>query len=120
MRLVLLQKYFTFQNKIYKPEKDVSMGSLISSTIAEIFLHHFEDICIKQLLDTKNIIFYTRYIDDVLIVYDTTRKTTDFINTHVNQMNRDIKLNTTYENNRCISFLDLLIILKTSNLEIDI
>ena len=35
------------------------MGSPISSTIAEIFLHYFEDIHIEQLLDTKNTIFYT-------------------------------------------------------------
>jgi len=59
MRLVLSQKYFTFQNKVYQPKKDVYMGSPISSTIAEIFLHYFEDIHIEHLLDTKNIIFYT-------------------------------------------------------------
>jgi hypothetical protein len=54
--------YFIFQNKIYQPEKGVSMGSPISSTKAEIFLQHLEDIHIKQLLDTKNIIFYTKYV----------------------------------------------------------
>jgi len=59
MKLILSQNYFTFQNKIYQPEKGVSMSSPISSTIAKIFLH-LEDIHIKQLLDTKNITFYTR------------------------------------------------------------
>jgi hypothetical protein len=29
------------------------MGSPISSTTAEIFLHHLEDMHIKQILDTK-------------------------------------------------------------------
>jgi hypothetical protein len=38
MRIVLQQNYFTFRNKFYQPEKSVSMGSPISSTIAEIFL----------------------------------------------------------------------------------
>jgi hypothetical protein len=61
MRLILSQNYFTFQNKLYQPEKAVSMRSPISSTIAGIFLQHFEDIHIKQLLDTKNIISYTHY-----------------------------------------------------------
>ena len=46
MRLVLPQNYFTFQNKVYQPETDISMGSPISSTIAEIFLQYFEDIYI--------------------------------------------------------------------------
>jgi len=57
MKLILSQKYFTFQNKIYQPEKGLSMSSPISSTIAEIFLQHMEDIHIKQFLDAKIIIF---------------------------------------------------------------
>jgi len=36
MRLVLSQNYFPFQNKIYQPDKGISMGSPISSTSAEI------------------------------------------------------------------------------------
>jgi hypothetical protein len=42
--LTLSQNYFTFQNNIYQPEKGVSMGSPISSTIAEIFLQLLEDV----------------------------------------------------------------------------
>jgi len=44
MRLISSQNYFTFQNKIYQPEKGLSMGSPISNTIAEIFLNTFKDI----------------------------------------------------------------------------
>jgi hypothetical protein len=65
IRLILSQNYFTFQYKIHQPEKGVSMGSPTSSTIAEIFLQYFEDIHIKQLMDTKNIVFYTRYVDNI-------------------------------------------------------
>jgi hypothetical protein len=38
MRIILSQNYFKFRNKIYQPEKGVSMGSPILSIIAEIFL----------------------------------------------------------------------------------
>jgi len=41
------------------------MGSPISGIIAEIFLQHFEDIYVEYLLDTKNLAFYTRYVDDI-------------------------------------------------------
>ena len=82
LRLVLSQNYSTFQIKIYKPEKGVSMGSPISSTVAEIFLQRSEDININKLLDTENIIFYTRYVDDILIIYDTKRTHHDLINTY--------------------------------------
>ena len=69
MEIILSQNYLMFKNKIYQPE--ISMGSPISSTIAENFLQYLEDIHIKQLRDTKNITFYTRYVDDILIIYDT-------------------------------------------------
>ena len=71
MRIVLSQNYFAFRNKIYQPEKGVSMGSTIWSTIAEIFLQYFEDTQIKQLLDAKNIVFHTRHVDDILIICNT-------------------------------------------------
>jgi hypothetical protein len=46
------------------------VGSALSSTVAEIFLHYFEDKYIEHLLDTKNATFYVRYVDDILINYD--------------------------------------------------
>jgi hypothetical protein len=110
MRLVLSQKYFTFQNKIYQPDKGVSMGSPISSTSAEIFLQHFEDIHIKQLLDMKNIIFYTHYVDDILIICDTKRILPNLNNMYINKIHTDTKLNPRQENNAYISFLDVFII----------
>ena len=59
-------------NIIYnQPETGISMGSPISSTIAEIFLQHTESTLMKQLFDMKNIAFYTRYVDDILLIYNT-------------------------------------------------
>jgi len=86
MRLVLSQKYFTFQNKVYQPEKGVYMGSPISSTIAEIFLQYFEDIQIKQLLDTKRHNILHNYGDNILIIYDTKITHSDLIKTQINQI----------------------------------
>jgi hypothetical protein len=57
LETILQQNYFAFQNNIYQPEKGVSMGSLISSITAEIFLQHLENIHLKQILETNNIIF---------------------------------------------------------------
>jgi hypothetical protein len=122
-KLVLSQNYLTFQNKIYKCKsgKGVPLGSPISSIIAEIFLQNFEDEHIKQLLDTKDIIFYRRYADDILIIYDNQRIQPDRINTSINKIYKDINFNQAYENNEgIISFLDLNIIRRQSNLEIDI
>jgi hypothetical protein len=73
LKVALSQNYFIFEHKIYQTEHGISMRSPISSLIAEIFLQHYDDIHIKQLLDTKNIVLYTRYVDDMLTIYDTTR-----------------------------------------------
>jgi len=46
------------------------MGFPFSSTITKIYLQYFENIYIKQWLDSKEIVFYKRYVDDIMILYD--------------------------------------------------
>jgi hypothetical protein len=43
--------------------------------MAEIFLQHLEEQCVKQLLDSR----YTRYVDDILIIYDSNKIQTKII-----------------------------------------
>jgi hypothetical protein len=57
-----------FQNKIHNTNKGVGMGSPISNIIAEIFHQHYENTYIKQVLDMQYIQYYTRYVDDILIL----------------------------------------------------
>jgi hypothetical protein len=96
------------------------MGSPISSLIAEIFLQQYEDKNIKHLLDTKNIAFYARYVDDILIVFDTTKISPHTITRYINNIHSNIKLSTTYEQHSSIDFLDLTITRQHKKLEIDI
>jgi hypothetical protein len=119
LKTILKQNYFEFQNNIYQPDKGVSMGSPISSTIAEIFLQNIENTHIKQLLDTTNILYYTRYVEDILVIYDT-RYINDTAHKYISQIHPNLQLNPTYKNNKQVNFLDLLIIRKPSRLEIDI
>ena len=71
LKVILSQNYFMFQQKIYQPAQGISMGSLISSLIAEIYLQHYEDVHIKQLLHMKSIALYVRYVDDILVTHNT-------------------------------------------------
>jgi hypothetical protein len=105
---------------VLRERKCISMGSPILSLIAEIFLQYYEDIHIKQLFDTKNIALYTRYVDDILIIYDTTKIQPHIINTCINQIHDNIKLDPTYETHSSINYLDLTVTRKQTNLEIDI
>jgi DNA-binding GntR family transcriptional regulator len=96
------------------------MESPISGTIAEIFLQHIRNTHMKQLLDTKNTVYCTRYIDDIVLIYDTKYINSDIIHEYINKIHSNLQMNPTYENNGRISFLDLLVIRNSSNLEKDI
>jgi hypothetical protein len=120
LEIILQQNYFSFENNLYQPEKGVSVGSPISNTIAEIFLQHIENTYLKQLLDTKSIIFCTRYVDDILPIYDTQSMYSNTIHKYINQIHPNLQLKPTHENDNCINFLDLLIIRNPANLENDI
>jgi len=120
LRVVLTQNYFTFQQTIYQPTQGIAMGSPISSLIAEIFLQQYEDKKIKHLLDTKNIAYYARYVDDILIIFDTTKISLHTVTRYINNIHSNIKRNTTYDQHNSIDFLDLKITHQHKKLEIDI
>jgi len=96
------------------------MGSPLSSLIAEIFLQHYEDPNIEQLLDTKSIALYVRYVDGILVIFDTTKFNLHTINTYINKIHSNIKLFPTYEEHNSIAFLDLKITRRHTELEVDI
>lgn len=43
LNTVVHQNYFRFNDKFYKVFKDIAMGSPISDSVAETFLHYFEN-----------------------------------------------------------------------------
>jgi hypothetical protein len=63
--IILNQNYLSFQDQIYKPNKDVAIGSPISGTITEVFLRTLEKHVIKQLMDNRTLTLYTRYVEDL-------------------------------------------------------
>jgi len=120
LETILGQNYFTFQNQIYQPDKGVAMGSPISGTVAEIFLQQLEKTHIKHLIDSKHLIFYARYVDDILIIYDSTLTSPTNVQRYMDTIHGTIKLNATYETNDKFNFLDLSITRKPTSLELDI
>jgi hypothetical protein len=114
------QNYFSFQGQIYQLDKGETMGSPISGTITEIFLQQLEKTNIKHIIDSKNLIFYTRYIDAILIVYNCTRITPKCIVQYIDTVHNNIQLNPTQETNGNICFMDPSTTRKPTCLEIDI
>ena len=96
------------------------MGSPLSNTIAEIFLQHLEQIYLKQLLDANTIIFYTWYVDDILIVYNTKLISPETICNQINKLHPNLVFSPTHEMNNIISFLDLQITRLPTEIDTDI
>jgi hypothetical protein len=96
------------------------MGSPISGTIAEIFIQHLENTHINHLLNSKSITFYASYVDDILIIYDSSLTNPNEITLYANTIHNNIQINPTPENTGRINFLGLTINRITTNLEIDI
>jgi len=118
LETILQQSYFTFQDQIYQHAKGIAMGSPISRTIAEIFLQYLEHIHIKPLLDSKWIVLYSRYIDDILSIFDNERTNPNTLVQYA--IHECLQFHPIQESNDRINFLDLTIIRETSHLEIDI
>ena len=75
---------------------------------------------LKQILDAQNITFYVRYVDDILLIYNTKHTTPEIIHSHINKVYPNLKFTPTFEHDNSIRFLDLLIIRHTTQIEIDI
>jgi len=61
-----------------------------------------------------------RYVDDILIISDTTKINLHTINTYISNIHNNIKLNPTYEEHSSIDFLDLIISREHKELKVDI
>jgi len=120
LEVTLQQNYFSFCNNIYQTQKAVSMGSPISNTVAGIFLQDLENTHLKQTLVAQNITFYARYVDDILLIYNTKHTTPETTHSHINKVHPNLQFTPTFEYNNSISFLDLLIIRHPTQIEIDI
>jgi hypothetical protein len=72
LEAVLNLNYLQHLNKFYKPNKRIAMGSPISGAIANIFIQYYENLILKHTLETKAIIYYNRYVDDILIIFNST------------------------------------------------
>jgi hypothetical protein len=117
---ILNQNYLKFDNKYYQPNKGVAMGSPISALVAEILLQHYEENLLKNILDKPNIIYYNRYVDDILIIYDHSKTNCNEIEHYINSIHPELKFTATDELNNTINFLDLTITRNQTKLDINI
>jgi hypothetical protein len=120
LNIILRQNYFSFLGQIYQPDKGVAMDSPISGTMAEVFLQQLENSIIKHLIDAKILSFYTRYVDDIFLIYYSTHTNPNNILQYIDTIHSSIQLNPTMESTNNVNFLDLSITRRPTCLGISI
>jgi len=85
------------------------MGAPSSGLIAEFFLQELEDTHVTQLLDKHNITAYFRYVDDILIIYDSHHTGIKYIQEDFNTLHPNMKFTAEPEANKQINFLEITI-----------
>ena len=91
------QNYFQYDNFFYKPQKGIAMGSPISGMLAEIYLQYIENDYIKHSFDSNEIIFYRRYVYDILIIYNQNKIKEDQILVKINNIDEHLQFKMTTE-----------------------
>lgn len=105
------QNYFEFNNKFYEQTDGLPMGSPLSGTLANIYLNHFEKTHVNSNSNKykNNIIYWHRYVDDVLILFNGTNRQLENLHTYINSIHTKIQFTLEKEENKTINFLDLTI-----------
>ena len=97
----------SFNNKLYEERDGVSMGGLLGPVLANIIMTECENVIVDKFMKEKVIMFYTRYVDDTLLI----TKKKDIIYVLNQFINFDTNLRFTIETfqNSVPHFLDFVI-----------
>jgi hypothetical protein len=120
LNIIIEQNYFQYNNQFFRPENGIAMGSHISVTLAEIYLQLIEELYIKHWREIQEIVYYKRYVDDILIIFDQHRTNETTITSVMNNINEQFNFKATREINKSINYLDLTINRNINKIELNL
>jgi hypothetical protein len=120
LKVIIEQNYFQHNNQYFKQQKGIAMGSHISGTLAEIYLQLIEERYIKHWVESQNIVYYKRYVDDIFIIFDNSRINEITINNCMNSIDENLEFKITEETNNSVKYLDMTINRSINGIEISI
>jgi hypothetical protein len=85
------------------------MGALTSSIFSELFLQYIEHTALFDILIHCNILGYFRYVDDVLIVYNTSLTDIDTVLNSFNTAASPLQFTIEKKRHQHIKFLDIAV-----------
>ena len=106
LTLAMNETCFIFNEKLYKQQDGVAMGSPLGPDYAESFLSYHERIWIAECPDDIKPIKYRRYVDDIFVLcrdLDHHRRFMEYMNSR----HENISFTEELEQNDTLSFLDI-------------
>lgn len=105
--LILTHNYFLFKEIFYLQVAGTAMGSNVAPSFANLFMESYEEQWLLPM-GANNIIFYKRYIDDLLIIWQGNENDLLSFFQSLNSLDSPIRMTLTYDRQQ-IHFLDITI-----------
>jgi hypothetical protein len=110
LNIITSQNYFNTQEQFFHQPEGLPMGSPISSILAEIFLQHIERTHIlNNNKYAHKIIYWYRYVDDIIVLYNGNKRQCCQLLTHINKIHPKLNFTAEYEQDNRLHFLDVTI-----------
>jgi hypothetical protein len=113
---ILKQSYFQFRDDIYTQTEGLAMGAPSSSLFSEIYLQYLEHTTIFDIL-LQQLTRYFKYVDDILLVYNTQTTNIHNVLDQFNQVHPKLKFTLEEEADHHIHFLDITISRNNNNIQ---
>lgn len=116
IHICLQQNFFLFNGKIYKQSLGTSMGTCFAPSFAGLYLGYWEEMVVRKMEAMHNVVMWTRYIDDVFVIWRGSRNDADeFVDAlNINHFNLEFTSNFS---STSLEFLDLELTIKEGKLE---
>ena len=75
---------------------------------------------VKHWMETGEITYRRRYVDDILIIFDQNKITEDWVTIYMNNIRKHLEFKLTEEKNKNINYLDLSIYRGNNNVQLGI
>jgi len=103
------QNYFTHNGNTQIQNDGLAMGAPSSGLISELFLQQMEYVHLTCLSTKHKIIDYFRYVDDILLIFDSNHTNIQTILNDFNVIHPKLKFTAEIETDNKINYLDVII-----------
>src|SRR5215469_4445946 len=107
--VITRQNYFNDNEKILIQKNGLAMGAPTSGLIAEFFLQNLEHTHLTPLSSKHKITKYFCYVDDILLIYDSSHSDIQSILDDFNTTHPNLKFTAETETDNRINYLDITI-----------